>query len=194
MTKQTDAPLTRLNLQALNRTVEAFHPRDHEDFDLNPPYQRGSVWTTDQRIELIRSFMTGTPIPALILNYRGSGAWTKVNGELPASEPAYAVVDGKQRVETVRLWFSGDLAVPASWFPGDLVKTSTATADGPYVTYNDLTTVGKRISRNWTIPTAEASVGSIADEAEIYLRVNGAGTDQSQDDLDNAASVATSGA
>ena len=35
--------------------------RDSFGLDLNPPYQRGRVWTTDQKIALVRSWLIGVP-------------------------------------------------------------------------------------------------------------------------------------
>lgn len=193
MTRQTSAPLTRLNLQAYNRQISEFRLRSddgREEYDLSPQYQRGSVWTEDQRIELVRSFLTGTPIPAIIVNNRFSEQWARANGPIDASHPGYGVIDGKQRIETIRAWFSGEFAVPASWFEEEMVETTEDTDDGPYVRFSNLSLVGRRKSKMWTIPTAEAMVNTVAEEAKVYLRVNGAGTDQSDDDMANAAVVA----
>ena len=189
MTLQTDQPIQRLNLQAYNRSVAEFIPRDRDDYELNPPYQRGTVWTPDQRVALVHSFLSGTPIPAVILNYRANDDWTRANGALSIHDPAYAVVDGKQRIETIRAWFDGLIAVPASWFDPELVKFTESTSDGQYVNYTGLSIVGQRTARMWTIPTAEARVASVEDEAAIYLRVNGGGTAQSAADMANAEGV-----
>lgn len=194
MTFQSTEPLRPMNLQIFARNLMAFEvdaASGRDDFDLSPPYQRGSVWTYGQRVELIRSFMTGTPVPAIIVNYRLNAAWTRRNGEYDPALPAYAVIDGKQRVETIRRWFAGDLEAPASWFKSDAVRSTISTADGLYVNYHGLTELGQRKARmSWTIPTAEASVASVSEEAQVYLRVNGAGTPQSELDMSNAQDVA----
>ena len=44
--------------------------------DLSPPYQRGSVWTEDQRLDLMYSLLAGYPIGAVILNDRMNTAWS----------------------------------------------------------------------------------------------------------------------
>lgn len=76
--RQTKAPLERLNLNITAREAIGLM-REMQDGDLTVdlPYQRGSVWNDGQRIELVRSWQTGTPIPAVItalyLRVNGSG-------------------------------------------------------------------------------------------------------------------------
>lgn len=155
---------------------------------LDAPYQRGSVWSLEQRRNLVRSWMLGLPIPALIVNRRYRE---------PFVHPAdgvrfeYAAIDGRQRLETAVAWFFGDLAVPASWFPAELVRELVQTDDGPYVTHAGLDPVGQRHTTNrFLIPVAEASVNTVAEEAVIFGLVHGAGVPQTGDDLERAARVA----
>lgn len=155
---------------------------------LDAPYQRGSVWSLEQRRNLVRSWMLGLPIPALIVNRRYREPFVH-----PAAQERfeYAAIDGKQRLETAVAWFFGDLAVPASWFPADLVREPVDTDDGPYVSHAGLDGVGQRHTSNrFLIPVAEASVNTVAEEAVIFGLVNGAGVPQSDDDLERAARVA----
>ena len=197
MTFQTTAPMRRLNLSASNRSAgEVVHTHLQGGWlDMNPPYQRGEVWTNAQAIGLIRSLAIGLPIPALVLNDRNTPAWRDANGALPGrDEPTYGVVDGKQRITTLNRWYTSDLAVPASWFPSEDAVTTTDTTDGPYVTYDGLTAPCQRDMRfNWTIPMVESKVGTIAEEADIYLLLNGAGTPQSDEDLLRAFTHSTEG-
>lgn len=182
MTRQTPEPLEHLGLSASNRSLaDLVHLWQEGYYTVDLPYQRGPVWTEDQRIELIHSIMTGTPIPALIINER---PWRRDN-------PMYAVIDGRQRMETARMWWENRLAVPASWFPADQVETTVDTADGPYVTFAGLTGTGRRKFANGAqIPVATARVATEAEEAAIYLRVNGSGTAQSAADMERAARIA----
>lgn len=55
--------------------------------DLNPDWQRGSIWTRDQKPKLIDSIENGYPIPCLVI-------WTRPQGK-------YVMVDGKQRTEAI---------------------------------------------------------------------------------------------
>jgi hypothetical protein len=146
------------------------------DISYDLPYQRGDAWTEGQRIMLIYSILAGTPIPALIVNDRPENMWFGP--------------DGKQRLTTVRMFMNGALAVPASWFPADRVTATEQTGDGPYVRYPGLTRTAQRFFENKPAPVAEAHVKTVADEAGIYLRVNGSGTPQTAEDIARAAAIA----
>ena len=75
------------------------------NLDLNPDWQRGSVWTRDQRPKLIDSLDNGYPIPHITL-------WTR-----PRSK--YVMVDGKQRTETMIGFIADDFAAANDdWFSG----------------------------------------------------------------------------
>lgn len=185
MTHQTTEPLDRSQLTQASTAGYALVTEYHEGaLLLDAPYQRGSVWTNDQRLGLIRSWLRELPIPAIILNDRREGQWLTEDGSYDFT---IAVVDGRQRIETAIAWFDSNLAVPASWFPAEQVVRTVETADGPYVTFDGLSIEAQRfVKRLFRFPVASASVPSLADEASIYLLVNGAGTAQTQDDLDNA--------
>lgn len=187
MSRQTSVPIRHLSLHASNRSArETARSADRGQIDLTPPYQRGSVWTEDQRMALVRSWLSGVPVPAVILNDRTNDAWVNQYGD--PGEMFWAVVDGKQRIETARAWFTGDLAVPASWFNPEHVAAPIDTADGPYVRFDGLTLPGQRIMGNRaSLPVIEAKVASLQEEADLYLLINGGGTPQTDADLANAA-------
>lgn len=196
MTRQTAAPLTHISLnpsarqaREVVRTVTDGHTL------LDPPYQRGSVWTEDQRVALIESWLRGLPAGVLILSDRGTEEWRKANpGRDPyeTGEAFWAVIDGKQRLTTALLWFNGELAVPMSWFPAEHVAETEETNDGTYVRYTGLTVPGQRIFANRALfMVAETKAcATEADEARFYLLVNGGGTQQTDADMANAARVA----
>ncbi len=194
MTRQTTAPIEGVSLNATNRMAfDLARQVGRGIIDLNPPYQRGAVWTDDQRIALVRSWMMGVPIPAIILNNRGNSGWYDAHGSSPyeTSTGIYAVVDGKQRLETAVAWFNGDLAVPASWFAPDDVTETVETDDGPYVTFNGLAESRQsQFEFRSPLPCAEGQLATVRAEAEVYLLVNGGGTPQSDDDMARAARIA----
>lgn len=196
MTRQTTAPLEHVSLNATNRFAD-FYVRSVQrgTMLLDPPYQRGDVWTDDQRMGLVRSWLMGIPIPAVVINDRSSPSWAHANPgyfDGDGTPAIYAVIDGKQRIPlTAAAWLGGDLLVPASWFPADHVDTTEDTDDGPYVRFTGLTRVGQRFAEYRRIlPCAEGRLGTVSQEAEVYLLVNGAGTPQTSADMANAARVA----
>jgi hypothetical protein len=195
MTRQTAAPLVRLPLDTSNRQARwLVHQIESGDLDINPPYQRGPVWTEDQKVALIRSLLSGVPVPTLIINDRGSRQWTDTatyDHAAGTGQASYTVVDGKQRLLCVASWFGGHLAIPASWVPAEEVSITEATTDGPYVRYSGLTEAGRRrVGERILLPIGEAAVASLREEAAIYLLVNGGGTPQTDADMANAARVA----
>lgn len=194
MTRQTTAPLDHYTLDLRNMMANgvAGMVTDGGWLDLNPPYQRGSVWTEDQQVALVKSWLLGIPVPAVILNDRSNADFIRTHGD--PGEQYLACIDGKQRIETAIAWFTGRLAVPASWFPAERIAEGgpTDTEDGTYVTFDGLTTPGRRLMGNRAaMPVVMAKVGSIAEEADLYLLVNGGGIPQTDADMDNAARYAS---
>lgn len=193
MTLQAPHPLEHHSLQASNWRADDIVHRAAAEWDLHPPYQRPSVWGTSQRQGIIRSWLLGIPIPAIILNDRTNPAWPTGAEGHPQGGFLYGVIDGKQRIETAMEWFGGHLSVPATWFPREHVQSTQATDDGPYVRYRDLTQVGRRRFNNKALlPVIHAQLDSIHAEADLYLLVNAAGTPQADIDLARAARVAAS--
>lgn len=194
MTRQTAEPLRRLPINAsamplsiLVGNVEAGR------IDLDPPYQRGDVWTIDQRIALVYSWLCGATVPSITINDRSSDIWTdtEVYDINKTSVGIWGLIDGRQRLTTAVMWTRGEFAVPASWFPADRVAVKEDTDDGPYVRFTGLTDLGRNGSTNRTIiPVGVGEFASVQAEAGIYLLLNGGGTPQTDTDMARAARVA----
>ena len=194
---QSSGPLERTPVTATNR-LASWLPHLAQrvagddplkgGLDVDQPYQRGDVWTEDQRRLFIKSLLLGIPVPAIIINDRFSAKYQDPLGRV---DWRHAVIDGKQRTITLIRWFGGDLAVPASWFRNEHVAGTVDTADGPYVTFSGLTDVGRRCcDHNFLIPIAEGQFSTMGDEAHIFTLVNRAGTPMSDGDLRRAVEVA----
>ncbi|MFG2210948.1 DUF262 domain-containing protein [Streptomyces sp. NPDC048638] len=196
MTRQTVRPLEHHNLRTSDRSPREIATSFRHTFglELDPPYQRGDVWTEDQRVALIRSWLTGTPTGVVILNDRSTPEWKDANGYDPTErgEAMHACIDGKQRITTTYRWYDDELAVPASWFPRDNLTVTEETDDGPYVRFSGLTQAARlKFANRAHLSVALAKVATLTEEAEIYVLVNGGGTPQSEADMDNAARVAS---
>lgn len=72
-----------------------------KQLDLDPPYQRRSVWTPKDRKFFLDTIFRGYPSPAIYLNKEMSK-----NGEA-----VYHVVDGKQRLETILMFSHGKIKI-----------------------------------------------------------------------------------
>lgn len=188
MSYQTSEPVTDLRMEISGRSIgEMVRWLQEGDATYDLPYQRGAVWTDEQRILLILSLLSGTPIPALIINDRPQRMWFDADG---GRLPIYAVIDGKQRLTTFRMFMENDLLVPASWFDPAQVEATEDTADGPYVRYAGLARRQQIAFERTAAPVAVGKLGSVAEEAAVYLRVNGSGTPQSDEDMARASLVA----
>lgn len=186
MTWQTSAPIEDYRHAITNRSVrELARMVEEGDMILDPSYQRTSVWTADQRLGLIHSWIRGLPIPSIVVSLREHPYWTNDDVGI------HALVDGRQRIETALALFRSDLPIPASWLKPDDVITSEETADGLYVRFSGMSLARQRhIGRGFTIPMVEVQLASVAEEAALYVLLNSAGTAQTAADLDRARAIA----
>jgi hypothetical protein len=67
----------------------------NRQINLEPGFQRNSVWSDVDRSRLIQSIISNYPVPSIFLYQRNSRGKT-----------VYDVIDGKQRLETI-LMFTG---------------------------------------------------------------------------------------
>lgn len=196
--------LPEIQLSAFNWTAMHWLPRDDDEIlDLNAPYQRGSVWTLDQRRALIKSLYMGLPTGSIItsvLPYREGEAHVRI-------------VDGKQRIETIRSFVADEFTIPFSWLRAD-DRDGMHFPEGFMVLYSQCSLRFQRTLDNWKMPGLEFqaerewmgykgegkdrhSVWRIRSweeilqaEAEVYLLINGGGTAQTDEDMARAIAVA----
>lgn len=74
---------------------EVFNLYKNRQLNLEPGFQRQSVWSLGDRRRLIDSMLRGYPLPSIFLYQRMEGG-----------QYVYDVIDGKQRIETL-LFFAG---------------------------------------------------------------------------------------
>lgn len=75
-----------------------------DELDLDPPYQRGYVWTERQKAALIESLYRGFPVPPIVVNRH----WRN---------PITTVIDGKQRIRAIYDFVDGELEVGGKRWP-----------------------------------------------------------------------------
>jgi hypothetical protein len=97
------------------RTLIWWHSR-RDSIDFSPPYQRrGRLWSKQDKGFLIDSIVNGFDIPKLYLADFQYG-----NSLLNERKLPYAIIDGKQRLETVFEFFDNELTLNADFvFRGD---------------------------------------------------------------------------
>jgi hypothetical protein len=73
----------------------------NNQLELNPPYQRRSVWTLKDRRFFLDTIFQGYPCPAIFLHKRIAAD----------GRATYDVVDGKQRLETIFMFADNKIAI-----------------------------------------------------------------------------------
>ncbi|MBU0663407.1 MAG: DUF262 domain-containing protein [Proteobacteria bacterium] len=77
---------------------------NQERLDLEPPYQRRSVWTPKDRYFFLDTIFNNYPSPAIYLQKENT-----------TKGPKYNVVDGKQRLQTVLRYYHNKYAIPQNF-------------------------------------------------------------------------------
>jgi hypothetical protein len=166
--------LTEYGLQLYNRPIDHFADllrRDERDeyryLDLNASYQRGSVWTLDQKRNLIRSVLEGIPIGAVYLNYRPEARHTAI------------VVDGKQRIEALIGFERDEFSIPADWLTDDMLGGMAGEADE--ILFSQTT---RKFQNTWgmtrTVAVYESRLPGEAAEKDLFDRINFGGCPQGE--------------
>src|SRR5437867_12258565 len=133
--------------------------RNHQ-INLEPGFQRRSVWTWNDRRRLIQSILGGYPLPNIFL-YRRSK-----NGRL-----VYDVIDGKQRLEAI-FSFARLGYFKREWFE---VKLDLGDGRDWYEWKNLRKFPEQRAAfESYKIPTVEVT-GQLADIVDLFVRINSTG-------------------
>lgn len=165
----------KIKAHAYARNLRAFKMfYDNDELDLNPPYQRGAVWSVEQKRNLWKSLIMGLPVGSIFLNLR-----TQMDG--------YVVVDGQQRIRAILGFLHGEFAIPAAWLEPRFVSDGS----GDMVTWSELSDIGRRVLGNGLNPIScyESSLPTAEEEAELYLLINFGGVEQTAEDQQRAEKV-----
>ncbi len=88
-------------LYTLDWSVQSLLERIGTTFDINPTFQRRDAWTGDRKSRYIESLMLGLPVPQVVL------------AEDKRHKGRFIVLDGKQRLVTMKQFASPDQHFPA---------------------------------------------------------------------------------
>lgn len=144
-----------------------------EQIDLNPPYQRGLVWGTKRKRNLIRSLLSGIPVPSIVINDR-SVRFEEWDANTDAS---YVVVDGKQRITALRDFVDGKFGVPGDWFD----------VDADEVLFPELGLPSQRHFLHRPIAVSEAKLATLDEERDMFDLINFGGLAQGETDIEESA-------
>ena len=128
--------------------------------NLNPDFQRGHVWTHEQRVKFLEYWMQGGPINPIYLN------WPE---ELDPAKgyTEFVIVDGLQRLTAFLMFVNDEITV----FNG--------------LKYSDITDP----TRLPSVPIAKNRLPTRKEVLEWYFFMNSGGTPHSQAELDRVSKL-----
>lgn len=133
---------------------------ENKKLNLEPDFQRESVWRLSDRKFLINSIMANYPLPALFF-FRNGGR--------------FDVIDGKQRLESILLYM-GKLRrrnIEGNRFVARIRRTEDDSMNAAYA-WDDLPSECQRFFLNYTIPVIEV-FGRINQIHDVFVRINSKG-------------------
>lgn len=129
--KPLPAPAYATDAQFIN--LEAMLESYRRDWGLNlaPDFQRGHVWTKAQRVAYVEGILRGTVGESQRIIQFNAPHWedAKYVGDLPAE---IQIVDGLQRLTTVRQYLAGELKIFGGLTVGDFDGSSYSARMGIY--------------------------------------------------------------
>lgn len=160
-----------LHLNSTNSPLSSLvHHLQEDKLNADPPYQRGSVWGTERCLALIKSVTIGLPIGSIFISERPFPEWP-------------VVLDGKQRLLTVRGWMENKLLVPIEWFEDREIDIRDE-----FVRWDMLSDTGRRRWENSALVQVYWSSfrGSLEEierqEKELFDLINFGGVPQGESD------------
>lgn len=144
----------RYETEVLAFTLESwFSFFERKRLDLNAEYQREYVWGEVQQQELLRSIMMGLPLSAVSV--------VKEDDVF-----VYEVVDGKQRLTTLDLFFNDQIGVEI---------------DGEMVLFSELNQAEQSAFLNTSLPMIRLKKASKIERIRYFMNINFAGVPQSEE-------------
>lgn len=125
----------------------------NEQLNLDPPYQRKSVWTTKDRRFFMDTVFRNYPSPAIFLHKEIDDA---------TGQTTYHVVDGKQRILTILLYVDNKFALSDDF--GDTRFAGRR--------WRDLDATARRLLWNYRVTVEELDDASIIDVNDVFSRLN----------------------
>lgn len=150
--------------------IEKFIVQQTEDlatmggsFELDPDYQRGHVWSHEQRVGYIEALLRDSAPKTILFNCPGWSRSDGNEGDIP--NHTFQCIDGLQRLTAVRKFMAGEVEVFGGLKAADLDKT-------PFD------------PKRYRLQFAVYEFVNREDLLQFYLDLNGGGTVHSQAELE----------
>ena len=127
--------------------------------NLNPGFQRDSVWKISDRAKLIDSIIKNYPLPSLFLYRR------ETDGEI-----YYDVIDGKQRIESILMYMG---IIRGNKYPALLHMPDTQEPD-KYYYHHIVNCKRQHLINGYKLQTIEVR-GDLSDIIDLFVRINSTG-------------------
>ena len=149
--------------------------RESGKLNLNPGFQRESVWTDKDRKALIDTILRGMPLPNLFL-------WEHKEG----NKIVYDVIDGKQRIESLLAFTRKIGALSVEFDPeGD---TEWVWSEPYEWSWKEIQASEKSISKRFLAYEFPIVIvrGSLPDVEKVFIRINSTGKKLSRQEIRHA--------
>lgn len=151
-----------VRLYYANTTIESLiHRCLSSGIDMNPEYQRGNVWTEEEKQAFLNSIFMHAEIGRFVIRSR------ECDANVDFDKFLYEIVDGKQRLSTIIDFYLNRLAYKGAY-------------------YNELSAKDRRCFLNTNISLADMDNATKEDALRVFLMVNQSGHPMDPAVLSNA--------
>lgn len=152
-----------------------WYDRGHGSLNLEPEFQRSSVWSKSERSKLMDTILRGYPLPAVVFyKHRDSESHRQV----------YDAIDGKQRIESI-LQFLGEMKGKDKDFEAAFTHVEDDEEVSVKRTWRLLHKSNKRSILRYEMPVVWLD-GNPSEVREIFVRINSTGKALSKQEIRKA--------
>lgn len=146
------------------RKLIAWYKRGRGPLNLEPEFQRQSVWNLAQRSKLLNSILHGYPLPAVVFYSRRDHKTGRIR---------YDVIDGKQRLETILL-FLGEMRGEDRGFEAKFSHYEDGREFHLKRTWDEMFPKNRKRILSYEIPVVWVQ-GDMTEIREVFVRINSTG-------------------
>ena len=152
-----------------------WYDRGHGPLNLEPEFQRSSVWSKSERSKLMDTILRGYPLPAVVFyKHRDSVSHRQV----------YDAIDGKQRIESI-LQFIGVMKGRDKDFEAVFTHVEDDEEVSVKSTWRHLHDSNKRSILRYEMPVVWLD-GNPSEVREVFVRINSTGKALSKQEIRKA--------